>query len=169
MLLVAGVGYTHLGDLSFGPAFVERARDVSDAGVAVEDLSYGPIAVVDWLRDEPGRFERAIFVGAGQHGATPGTLSRSRWSTAQRPADEVQARIAEAVTGTISLENLLVIATHFGVLPSRTEVVELEPIATGWGEPLSAVAEERMAELARSLGWDLPPSRAALPAPAVPR
>jgi hypothetical protein len=50
------------------------------------------------------------------------------------PPEEVQARVAEAVTGVISLDNLLIIATYFGKLPRDVVVIEVEAADEGWGE-----------------------------------
>lgn len=146
MLLLGGVGYTFLGDLSFGPILVERLRSMDwPAWVAVEDVSYNPMTVMDWLRDDPERFERAIFFGGMQRGRSPGSLTRYPWTSAPLPVDRVQEHVAEAVTGSIGLDNLLVIGTHFGLLPADTTVIELEPVATGWGEGLSPAAESEAA------------------------
>lgn len=151
MLLLGGVGYTYLGDLSFGPILVERLRSMDwPPSVAVEDVSYNPMTVMDWLRDDPERFERAIFFGGVQRGRRPGSLTRYPWTSARLPPDRVQEHVAEAVTGSIGLDNLLVIGTHFGLLPGDTTVVELEPVATGWGEGLSPEAE---AEAGAFVSW----------------
>ncbi len=146
MILVAGVGYSHLSDLSFGPKLVERLQrmDWPDE-VRIEDFSYGPIAILEWFEESPGRkFERAIFAGAEERGREPGTLVSYGWLPSPRPPEEIQARVAEALTGVISLENLLVIAHHFGVLPARTSIIELEPAALEWGLDLSLIGLQRM-------------------------
>lgn len=148
VFLVGGVGYTFLGDLSFGPVLVERMRAMDwPPSVAIEDVSYNPMTVMDWLRDEPGRFDRAIFLTAVARGRLPGSLHRSAWTAAGLSPDRVQEHVAEAVTGSIGLDNLLVIGSHFGLLPADTTVVELEPASSGWGEGLSPAAEERAAEV----------------------
>ncbi|MGQ0607283.1 MAG: hydrogenase maturation protease [Chloroflexota bacterium] len=148
MILVGGVGYTFLGDMSFGAVMVERLRaEPWQSDVMVEDVSYNPITVMDWLRDEPGRFTRAVLIGAAERGRQPGTLSRVAWASTPQNAEQVQDRVAEAVTGTISLENLLVIGTHFGLLPPETTVIELEPVESGWGQGLSEIAERRAEEV----------------------
>jgi hypothetical protein len=57
------------------------------------------------------------------------------------PAEEVQARVAEAVTGVIVLENLLVVAQQFGALPAEVFVIEIRPEVSEFGlEPSPAVA-----------------------------
>lgn len=148
MLLIGGVGYTYLGDLSFGPIVVERLRALEwPDTVAVEDVSYNPMTVMDWLRDDPQRFDRAIFVTAVERGREPGSLSTAAWTAAGHSTERVQEHVAEAVTGSIGLDNLLVIGTHFRLLPADTTVVELEPAAADWGQGLSLAAEQRASEL----------------------
>lgn len=148
MLLVAGVGYPDLGDLSFGPVLIERSRQlIWPSSVEFEDLSYNPIAVVEWLREQRGRLDRAIVVGAAERGRQPGSLARAAWTDGPRSIEEVQACVAEAVTGTISLENLLVIARHFDVLPAGLHAVELEPYGAEPMTGLTDVGEQRLAEL----------------------
>jgi Ni,Fe-hydrogenase maturation factor len=45
--LIAGVGYSNLSDLSVGPLVAAQLRGEEwPAHVEVDDLSYGPIAVV---------------------------------------------------------------------------------------------------------------------------
>ncbi|MBA2314480.1 MAG: hypothetical protein H0V87_03755 [Chloroflexi bacterium] len=151
MILVGGVGYHDLRDLSFGPRLIERmGRETWPADVEVQDLSYGPMAVVQWLQDEPGRFDRLVLAGAVERGRTPGALVSYAWTQSAVPPDEVQGRVAEAVTGVLGLDNLLVIAQWFGVLPADTWVVELEPVELEWGTEPSAIGAARVEE---ALTW----------------
>ena len=60
----------------------------------------------------------------------------------------VQERVSEALTGVISLENLLIIAQHFGALPPETSAVELEPVEREWGLELSPLGEKRLEQAA---------------------
>ena len=145
-ILVAGVGYTCLTDLSVGPALVERlqAQEWPD-GVLVEDLSYGPIDVLFKLQASPP-FRAAVFVTAASRGRAPGTLHRGTWTQASLPADELQARMAEAITGVISLDNLLHILNHFGTLPAEVVTFEVEPLAGTWGTEFSPPVRAALAE-----------------------
>lgn len=146
-ILLAGVGYPDLSDLSFGPVVAERLRDEPlPAGVRIENLSYGPIAVVHWLQDHDGEFEKAIFFGAMERGREPGTLATYDWPADPLAPEVVQERVSEAVTGVISLENVLIIARHFEALPADTHVVELEPAELEWGLKLSPLGEQRLEE-----------------------
>ena len=137
--LVGGVGYTNLRDRSFGPLLIEQLqRRAWPPSVVVEDLSYGPIDVLFKLQAEAAPFRLGVFVGAVARGREPGCVERYVWPGDTLAPDELQDRIAEAVTGVVSLENLLHILGHFGALPARTIVVEIEPEAEEhWGPELS--------------------------------
>lgn len=151
MILLAGIGYPDIGDLSFGPKLVERLRDMPlPAGTQIEDLSYGPIPILHWFEDEPDRFERAIFVGAEERGLEPGTITTYEWVNTELDPADVHARVCEAVTGVVRLENLLIILQHFGVIPPATYVMEMEPANREWGPDLSPTGERRIEE---ALDW----------------
>jgi len=147
VILVAGVGYQYLGDLSFGPKLVERLQGMTSwpEEVRVEDFGYGPLAILDWFEESPGkRFERAILAGAVERGRKPGTLTTYSWIAGTPDPDLVQQCVLEAGAGVISLENLLIVAQHFDALPADTSVVELEPLEKEWNTELSVVGEERL-------------------------
>ena len=91
------------------------------------------------LQAEPRGFRVGIFVGAVARGRVEGTIERSVWRSTYPSVDELQERISEAVTGVVSMENLLYILDHFGALPAQTMVIEVEPEAEeSWGPELSA-------------------------------
>jgi hydrogenase maturation protease len=141
-VLIGGVGYTNLRDRSLGPLLIERLQARTwPADVVVEDVSYGPIDVLFKLQAEPCGFRLGLFVSAVARGRPEGTVERYVWQAPTPSVDELQERIAESVTGVVSLENLLLILAHFGALPTRTVVVEVEPEAEErWGPDLSDAA-----------------------------
>lgn len=146
--LIAGVGYQHLRDLSFGSFLVERLRGMEwPEEVRIEDFGYGPIAILHWFEESPGRkFERAVLAGAMERGREPGSLYTYAWSPGRLDPEVVQDRVSEALTGVISLENLLIIAHHFDVLPPDTTVIELEPVEQEWGSEMSETGRRRLEE-----------------------
>ncbi len=158
--IIAGIGYRNLRDHSVGPLLVDRlaGRDWPP-GVAVEDLSYGPIAVVQRFQDDPPghRFDRAVVVSAVHRDRLPGSLSVYRWD-GLLPSDEgVQRAVVDAVTGVIYLDNTLVVTRHFGVLPEDVIVMEVEPILHEFGDGFSAevaAAFEEMCRLAAAFATD---------------
>lgn len=159
-VLVGIVGYRNLRDLSAPFAILDRLeRESLGPHVVVEDTSYNPIAVVQWLEAEPpeARFDRVILVGAIGRGRPPGTVTTWRWDAVLPSDDAVQQAVAEAVTGIISLENTLVIAGYFKALPPEVVVVEIEPFDQGFGAEMSPAVSAaiepvctRISELTRS-------------------
>ncbi len=159
MILVAGVGYQHLSDLSFGSVLIERMQEMEwPEDVQIEDFGWGPISILHWFEESPGtKFDRAIFAGAVERSREPGNLYTYAW-LADRPDPEVvQERISEALTGVISLENLLIIAHHFDALPSDTTVIELEPVEQDWGSDLSETGQRRLTETIKWIRAEVQP------------
>lgn len=156
--LIGGIGYADLRDHSVGPLLAERfGRDDWPDGTVVEDLSFNPVAVTQRLQAADPPFRRLVLVGAVRRGRRPGSVTAYRWDAALPGAEEVQARVAEAVTGVISLDNLLIVAAALGGLPEETIVVEVEPRIEAMGSVLSpAVREgaERAADLVRAIATD---------------
>jgi hydrogenase maturation protease len=140
-ILIAGIGYSQLRDNSFGPILVAELRKLEwPEGIDVEDLSYGPVGVMHNLDERPA-YEKIIFVAAVNRSRKPGGIYCYSWNRELPDPDEIQARVAEAVTGVISLDNLLIIATYFKKLPADVRVIEIEPIDEGWGDALTLEVE----------------------------
>jgi hydrogenase maturation protease len=140
-ILIAGVGYRNLRDMSLGPVLTDRlGQEAWPYGVEVEDLSYGPVAVMHSL-DERSPYDRVIFIAGVRRNRQPGGVYCYRWGHQLTDPEEVQARVAEALTGVISLDNLLIIATYFGKLPRDVIVIEVEATDDGWGEDLTPEVE----------------------------
>lgn len=157
-VLIAGVGYQNLRDMSLGPVLVTTLQSLDwPQDVEIEDLSYGPIAVVQQFEDRPGYYERLIFIAAVERGRAPGSVTCYRWPGALPDKEEIQQRVGEAVMGVISLDNLLIITQYFGVLPSDVFVIEVEPEDTGWGPgftPRVEAAWDQVIETARQLAME---------------
>lgn len=137
-LLIAGVGYRNVRDMSLGPELIERlGNEEWPPGVELDDLSYGPIGVLHTLEMRPP-YDRIIFVAGVSRQRQPGRVYCYAWHHTLPAPEDVQARVAEAVMGVISLDNLLIILTYFEKLPQDVVVIEVEAVDTGWGDGLSA-------------------------------
>ncbi len=148
--LIAGVGYSNLSDLSVGPLVAEQlGREEWPADVEVDDLSYGPIAVVHRFAEAEPPYRRLVLVGAVDRGRQGPDIRCYRWDGVLPPPEEIQARVAEAVTGVIDLDNLLIVTGHFGVLPPEVFVVEVRPRATEFGMQTSPAVTALLAEVRR--------------------
>jgi hydrogenase maturation protease len=151
-VLVGGVGYRFLRDESIGPHVADLLAERAGGEVEVEDLSYHPVGLVHNLQERPP-YDRMVVVGAVRRGREPGTVEAYRWDGALPPAEEIQERVSEAVTGVISLENLLIVCQALGELPGDIRVVEVEPGPEGWGEGFSASVERRLPEVLETV-WN---------------
>lgn len=149
--LIGAVGYRNLRDHSAAFEVVDRLEGLErDADVMLEDTSYNPIALVQWLDSLEGseRFGRAIFVAAIPRAGRPGgEVTAYRWD-GRLPADAlVQQAVTEAVTGIINLDNTLTVAGYFKALPPLVAVVEIEPVDHAFGAELSAPVSAAIADV----------------------
>lgn len=147
MVLVSGIGYSNLSDMSFGRVLLGRLAEMEwPPHVRVEDLNFGPIMILQWLEESPVKYDRMILVNAAKRGRAPGTLEVYRWHGRLPPEAEIQSRVEEAVTGVIDMENMLIICGHFGELPGEVTVVEVEPESEDWGPEFSPPVAARVEE-----------------------
>jgi hydrogenase maturation protease len=124
----------------------EEFGERSSNGLEIEDLSYGPVALSMNLQERPP-YDRLVLFAAVERGRTPGTVKAYRWDGQLPAPKEIQERVAEAVTGTISLDNLLIVVGALGGLPDDVRVVEIEPEDLNWGEGFSHTVEEKLSEV----------------------
>ena len=145
--LIGGVGYPDLSDHSFSWAVVSllEARALPD-GVAVEDVSYNPVAVAQRLDDEPAgdRYGVLVLVSAMARGREPGAVTAYRWDRQLPADDEIQRAVTDAVTGIIYLDNTLVVVRQLGSLPDRVVVLEIEPLVEAFGSPMSGPVADQL-------------------------
>jgi hydrogenase maturation protease len=149
-VLVGGVGYRFLRDGSLGPYLTEQLAAELGApsanGLEIEDLSYGPVALSMNLQERPA-YDRLVLFAAVERGRPPGTIETYRWDRRLPARDEVQERVAEAVTGVISLDNVLIVCGALGGLPDDVRVVEIEPEDLTWGEGFSQTVDQKLPEV----------------------
>lgn len=147
-VLIAGVGHPNLKDLSFGQIFLAYLKQQKwPENVDLENLSFGAIAVLQWFQDEPGKYDRVVFVSAAEReGRPPGTLNVYHWDFAKHDDETVQECVAESVTGIISLDNLMMILQYFKALPPEVVVLDIEPIDSEIGFECSPEIAARFPE-----------------------
>ncbi len=152
-VLVGGVGYRFLRDGALGLYITDTLAVRAGNGVEVEDLGYHPIGFTQNLQDRP-TYDRIVFVAAVARGRVPGTVEAYRWDHVLPPAKDIQDRVSEAVTGVISLDNLLIVSEAFGAFPEDVRVVEAEPADEGWGEGFSPEIETKLPTIEEAV-WSL--------------
>lgn len=153
-VLVAGVGYQFMRDLSIGPVLVPELQRMDwPPGFEVDDWSIGPIHIVQRVEVRPHPYDRIVLFAAVARGREPGRVSSYRWLGILPDPEEIQQRVGEAVMGVIHLDNLLIVGQQFGALPADVLVVEVEPEDVGWGAGFSprieAVRGETVATVRR--------------------
>ena len=134
--LIGIVGYCgFVRSYPLGPELMQRLRAMAwPAGVEIREMNWGPVAIVQDFQASTDRPERVVLVGALDRGLAEGSVSRRRWAGGALDVAAVQRRMFEAVTGVISLDNLLVIGAHFGIWPTQTYSVELQWPESGLGD-----------------------------------
>lgn len=152
-VLVGGVGYRFLRDGALGPYMADTLAARAGNGIEVEDLGYHPIGFTQNLQDRP-TYDRIVFVAAVARGRAAGTVKTYRWDHVLPPPKEIQERVSEAVTGVISLDNLLIVSEAFGALPEDVRVVEAEPADEGWGEGFSPEVQAQLPRIEEAI-WNL--------------
>ena len=146
-ILIGGVGYRNLRDMSLGPLLSDRLQKLTwPEGVEIEDLSYGPIGIMHNLDDRPP-YQRLILVAGVKRDREAGRVYSYRWNHQLPDPEEIQARVSEAVTGVISLDNLLIIGSYFKKLPHDVSIIEVEAIDDNWGEELTPAVEQLLPDL----------------------
>ncbi len=151
--LVCGVGYRFLRDGALGPYVTDTLGPQSSNGVEFEDLGYHPVGFTQNL-EERQAYDRIVFLGAVARGREPGTVTTYRWAHELPSPKEVQDRVGDSVTGTINLDNLLIVSEAFKVLPDDVWVVEVEPADENWGDGFSPVIEAKLPEIEETV-WNL--------------
>ena len=128
--------YQFLRSYPIGPELKERLEAVvwPNDDVIIKEMNWGPIAIVQEFQADPDSLDRIVLVTAIDRGLKPGTVSCRRWTGGTLDTLAVQNRIFEAVTGIISLDNLLVIGEHFAIWPEELITIELQLEDTAFGD-----------------------------------
>ena len=142
-ILAGTVGYHLLSNHSVGPVILPQLQKmVWPGGIVFEELNWGPIAIVQYFQSLPEPFDRVIIITAIQRSSRKtGEITIHRWAGGLPSEEQIQACIGDAVTGVISVENLLIIGEYFKIWPSDVFVVDVEPGEEKAGEHLSPEME----------------------------
>ncbi len=152
-VLVCGVGYRFLRDNALGVYITDTLAPQASNGVEFEDLGYHPVGFTQNLDERPD-YDRIVFVGSINRGREPGTVTTYQYDHVLPDVEEIQERVGDSVTGSISLDNLIVVAEAFKALPEDVWVVEIEPDDETWGEGFSDIIEAKIPEITETV-WTL--------------
>jgi hydrogenase maturation protease len=152
-VLVAGVGYRFLRDNALGIYITDTLAPQATNGVEFEDLGYHPVGFTQNLDERPD-YDRIVFVGAVDRQREPGTITAYRYDHVLPDVAEINERVADSVTGSISLDNLIVVSEAFKSLPEDVWVVEVQPADETWGDGFSDVIQAKLPEITETV-WNL--------------
>lgn len=157
--LIGIVGYSPVLDaFPLGPRLMKGLEDrlLGQGRIAVENMTWGPIHIVQHFQDENGpRPRRLILIGAAPRTTRPGDVKGWRWAGGKIAEQALQERIYEAVTGIVDINNTLAIGEHFGIWPPEVFAIEIDMPAATFGDMVIAESEGLRgdAELTVSLGF----------------
>jgi hypothetical protein len=144
-ILVGTIGYHNLRDFSLGPKLLPDLRAMTwPPGVVVEEMNWGPIAIVQNFQALTTPYDRVVLLVANRRQRPTGTITVYRWRGGLPPPDEIQDRVAEAVTGVISSDNLLIVGEYFKIWPEEVLIVDVEPGPEEAGDTLTPLIRERI-------------------------
>ncbi len=128
--------YQFVRGYPIGPTLKENidAATWLDVDLVTKEMNWGPIAIVQEFQAEKIEYDRFILVTAVDRGLPQGTVTCRRWLGGELDVLSVQDRVFEAVTGVISMDNLLVIGEHFGIWPKEVITVEAQLNDTAFGD-----------------------------------
>ena len=127
--LIGTVGYHVLGNHSMPPMLFHHLKDMQWPDyVTVDELNWGPVAVVQMFQAESPPFEKVIILCALERkGREIGTIDVFQWKGNLPDEEQIQACVGDAATGVISVENLLVIGEYFKIWKDEVYLIDVEP------------------------------------------
>lgn len=141
-VLVGTIGYENLRDFSIGPKLLPELRAIDwPPGVDVEEMNWGPIAIVQNFEAMTTPYDRVVILTANRRDRPTGTITTYRWCGDLPSDEEIQDRVSEAVTGVISLDNLLIVGEYFEIWPDEVIIIDVEPGPEESGEELTPAVE----------------------------
>lgn len=146
---VGTVGYHILGNHSIAPMLLSELQkmDVPDH-VKIDELNWGPVAVVQQFQAEEIPYEKVILLAAIQRPERQiGEITIFQWKGGLPDEEQIQACMGDAATGVISVENLLVLGEYFKIWKDEIFLVDVEPGEEIAGEQLTIEMEEKVPEI----------------------
>ncbi|MGP1398070.1 MAG: hypothetical protein ACTS3R_21390 [Inquilinaceae bacterium] len=143
--LIGIVGYSPvLTCYPLGPRLMTalKAATKSVPGVRVDNMTWGPIHIVQQFQDQGvERPDRLVLIGGAAVSTNPGRVRAFRWTGGTLPDVTMQGRIYEAVTGIVDIENTLMIGEHFEIWPTDCFTIEADMPVNAFGRMVIADTE----------------------------
>lgn len=150
---IGTVGYHNLSNHSIGSALLPQLQKMQWAdGVEVDELNWGPIAVVQKFQALPTAYDRVILLAAIERPyRNIGDITVYKWMGGLPDEEMIQRCVGDAVTGVISVENLLIIGEYYKIWASETFVVDVEPGPEQAGEHFTEEMQQAIPEVILTL------------------
>lgn len=150
---IGTVGYHNLCNHSIGSALLPQLLKLQwPAGVELDELNWGPIAIVQKFQSLPFTFDRVILLSAIERPDRKiGDITIFKWMGKLPDEEMIQRCIGDAVTGVISVENLLIIGEYFKIWTGETFFVDVEPGPEQAGENFTREMQEIIPHLILTL------------------
>ena len=148
-IFIGTVGYHNLRNHSIGPALLPQLQKMKWAGgVELDELNWGPIAIVQKFQSLPIPYDKVILIAAIERSARKiGDITVFKWMGKLPEEELIQRCIGDAVTGVISVENLLIIGEYFKIWSGETFVVDVEPGPEEAGEDFTEEMQQAIPDL----------------------
>lgn len=152
-ILIGTVGYHNLRNHSIGPILLPKLQEMDWAsGVELDELNWGPVAIVQKFQALTTPYDRVILVAAIERpGRKIGEITTYQWQGGLPDEEMIQRCVGDAVTGVISVENLLIIGEYFKIWPSETFLVDIEPGPEAAGEGITPEMQQAIPGIRRIL------------------
>lgn len=152
---IGTVGYHNLRNHSIGPAILPHLQKMQwPPSVETDELNWGPIAIVQKFQSLPIAYDRVILIAAIERpGRKVGDITVFKWMGKLPDVEMIQRCVGDAVTGVISVENLLIIGEYFKVWTGQTFLVDMEPGPEEAGESFTAEMQQAIPELLLTLHY----------------
>ncbi len=150
---IGTVGYNNLRNHSIGPALLPQLQKMQWAeGVELDELNWGPIAIVQKFQSLTIPYDRVILIAAIERpGRNIGDITIYKWMGKLPDEEMIQRCVGDAVTGVISVENLLIIGEYFQIWPGEIFVVDVEPGPEQAGEGFTEEMQQAVPDLMLTL------------------
>lgn len=147
--LIGTVGYHILGNHSMPPMLFSHLQEFSlPDHIKVDELNWGPVAVVQMFEAEDPPFDKVIILCAVERKEREiGQIDVYKWLGKLPDEEQIQACVGDAATGVISVENLLVIGEYFKVWRDEVYLVDVEPGPEVAGEQLTIEVQNAIPEI----------------------
>lgn len=143
------MGYHLLSNHSIGPILLPKLKELDwPVGIIVDELNWGPIAIVQAMEAMEKPYHRVVFLVATERPERKiGQINLFQWKGGLPDEPQIQACIGDAATGVISIDNLLVIGEFFKVWPKEVYLIDVEPGPEQAGEHLSPEVIAKVSEV----------------------